>query len=219
MKISFLCSDAQHPVNKHLQHWIQLHQQNHQIELVRDKNELTGGELLFLISCSQFIDSEDRAKYSHTLVLHASDLPKGRGWSPHIWEIINGANTITLTLLEAEDEIDCGRIWGKKQLPLTPDMLWDEINAQLFAAELDLIDYAIENLSTIAPEEQSTQIAPNYYPKRTPEDSQIDPQKTIAEQFNTIRVCDPKRFPAYFELYGQRYNIILEKVNDEQAGY
>ncbi len=215
MKISFLCNDKQHPVNEPLQHWIHLNQHNHEIELVRDKNELTGGELLFLISCSQLIDSQDRAKYSHTLVLHASDLPRGRGWSPHIWEVINGANTITLTLLEAEDKIDSGRIWKKRQVPLTPDMLWDEINNQLFTAELELIDYAIANSDTIVPEEQATTIAPSYYPKRTPKDSQIDPQKTIVEQFNTIRVCDPKRFPAYFELNGQRYNIILEKVNDK----
>lgn len=219
MNISFLCSNTQHPVNEYLQHWINLNKHNHQVELVRDKNELTGGELLFLISCSQIIDSQDRAKYSHTLVLHASDLPRGRGWSPYIWEIINGANKITVTLLEAEDEIDSGRVWGKRQLPLTPDMLWYEINAQLFAAELELVDYAIANYSTIKPEEQTSTIEPSYYPKRTPKDSQIDPQKSIAEQFNTIRVCDPKRFPAYFELHGQRYNIILEKVNDDSTGH
>ena len=215
MKISFLCSNAQHPVNDYLRQWIIENQSTHQIELVRNKNALTGGELLFLISCSQVVNAQDRAQYSHTLVLHASDLPKGRGWSPHIWDIIKGANEITLTLLEAEDKIDSGRIWQKKLIPLTKDMLWDEINALLFAAELELVDYAIANCNSIIPAEQSTEIEPSYYPKRSPEDNRIDPHKTIAEQFNTLRVCDPKRFPAYFELHGKRYNIILEKPDDK----
>ncbi|WP_417596837.1 formyltransferase family protein [Oceanospirillum sp.] len=215
MKISFLCSNAQHPVNRYLQRWISANEHDYQIELVRDKNALTGGELLFLISCSQVVNTQDRAQYTYTLVLHASDLPKGRGWSPYIWDIINGAHEITVTLLEAEDKVDSGRIWQKKRVPLTEDMLWDEINNQLFAAELELIDYAVANFQTIQPETQSCQIEPTYYPKRSPEDSQIDPHKTIAEQFNTLRICDPKRFPAYFELHGKRYNIILEKADDK----
>jgi methionyl-tRNA formyltransferase len=55
----------------------------------------------------------DRAKYDSSLVLHASDLPAGRGWSPHIWAITNGAESVTLSLLEAEDQVDSGRIWKK----------------------------------------------------------------------------------------------------------
>lgn len=27
-----------------------------------------------------------------------------------------------------------------------------------------------------------------------------------------IRICDPDRFPAYFELHGHKYNIRLEKA-------
>lgn len=215
MKISLLCSDAQHPVNNYLQRWISENEDSHQIELVRDKKALTGGDILFLISCSQIINAEDRSLYTNTLVLHASDLPKGRGWSPHIWDIINGASEITLTLLEAEDKVDSGHIWQKKKIPITEDMLWNEINKQLFAAELELINYAVTNFQTIQPAAQSSQIEPSYYPKRSPKDSQIDPRKTIAEQFNTLRVSDPERFPAYFELHGKRYNIILEKADDK----
>jgi methionyl-tRNA formyltransferase len=54
-----------------------------------------------------------------------------------------------------------------------------------------------------------------YYPRRTPKDSEIDVFKTIAEQFDMIRVCDPNRFPAYFEFMGQRYILKLEKSNGQ----
>jgi methionyl-tRNA formyltransferase len=51
-----------------------------------------------------------------------------------------------------------------------------------------------------------------YYRKRTPEDSRIDPQRPIAEQFDLLRICDPGRYPAFFDLHGHRYRIRLDKL-------
>jgi len=139
-------------------------------------------------------------------------LPRGRGWSPHIWQIINGATVFTLTLLEAANEVDSGDIWQKLQITVRKDALWDEINREVFDAELKLMNFALENFDVVDPQAQSTAIEPTYYPKRSPIDSKIDPKKSIEEQFDLIRVCDPGRFPAYFELHGHKYKIQLEKV-------
>ena len=86
--------------------------------LVFDKADLQGGDILFLVSCSQMIREAERKKYKVTLVLHASDLPEGRGWSPHIWSILDGANQITVSLLEASDPVDSGAIWLKTKFTL-----------------------------------------------------------------------------------------------------
>ena len=66
----------------------------------------------------------------------------------------------------------------------------------------------------ICPAPQDASIEPSYYPRRTPADSQIDPSQSIASQFDRIRVCDPNRFPAFFELHGKKYKLILEKIDD-----
>ena len=66
-----------------------------------------------MISCSEKISKRVIAQFEHVLVLHASDLPKGRGWSPHIWEILNRSDHITLSLIEAAEQIDEGDIWKK----------------------------------------------------------------------------------------------------------
>lgn len=213
MRISFLCSDEQHPVNDHLLKWISEQQGQHQIELVRQKNELSGGDMLFLISCSEIIGSEDRSAYRASLVLHASDLPRGRGWSPHIWQIIAGANEVTVSLLEAEDKVDSGRIWRKVKSPIPKHALWDEINEHLFDLEIELINFAVSEFENVRPAEQDLSIETSYYPRRTPFDSKIDPDESIASQFDKIRVCDPNRFPAFFELHGQKYKVILEKMS------
>lgn len=214
MRISFLCSDQQHPVNDYLYRWIEQQQEPHQIDLIRSKDELPGGDILFLISCSEIVSAEERSFYRATLLIHASDLPQGRGWSPHIWQLLEGKEEITLSLLEAEDKVDSGRIWKKTKLLVSKHALWNEINKQLFEKEIELIDSAINEFDLIVPKPQEGNIVPTYYPRRTPADSQIDPLQSIASQFNKIRVCDPHRFPAFFEIHGKKYKIILEKISD-----
>ncbi len=214
MRITLLCSDLLHPVNQYLASWIEGNKHKYEISFVRTSKELPGGEILFLISCTEILSEADRAAYKSTLVLHASKLPSGRGWSPHIWEIIGGANQITVSLVEAEDDVDSGRLWHQITFPVPKDALWNEINNLLFDIEIRLIDLAIKEYKIISPVEQNQDIEPTYFPRRKPVDSKIDPELSIASQFDQIRVCDPARFPAYFELHGHRYKLILEKINN-----
>lgn len=214
MRISVLCSDKRHPVNRHLYDWISEWQGIHEIDLVRKKSDLSGGDVLFLISCSEILNSAERSTYRVCLVLHASDLPQGRGWSPHIWQIVGGAEEVTLSLLEADDKVDNGRIWKKVRVFVPKHALWDEINKLLFDAEIDLMNFAVREFEHVRPVEQDAGIPPSYYPRRSPGDSKIDPRLSIAAQFDSIRVCDPKRYPAYFELYGKKYKLVLEKIDD-----
>jgi methionyl-tRNA formyltransferase len=215
MKISFLCSDASHPVNAYLDRWISANVARHDITLARRKADLSGGDILFLVSCHEIIHDKVRASYRFTLVLHASDLPLGRGWSPHVWSILNGADTITLTLLEADEKVDSGRILRKLTIPVPKHALWNEINALIFWAEITLIDFAVDQIDQITPTVQGADVEPTYFRRRTPEDSRLDPNQSLAMQFDQIRVCDPNRFPAFFELHGYRYKLTLEKMHDE----
>jgi methionyl-tRNA formyltransferase len=209
-----LCSDEQHPVNEYLKRWMSAQHGHHQVVLVRKKGELSGGDILFLISCAEIVGAADRSAYRATLVLHASDLPRGRGWSPHIWQLIEGMDEITLSLLEAEDKVDSGRIWKKLKFPVPKHALWDEINTYLFDAEIKMIDFAVSEFKQIRPTAQDLKIKPTYYPRLTSADSLIDPAQSIASQFDKIRVCDPNRFPAFFELHGKKYKLTLEKIDD-----
>lgn len=219
MKISLLCSDDDHPVIGFLEEWSERNRDLHQIALVHQKKNLPGGDILFLISCSEILNVVDRGFYSACLVLHASKLPLGRGWSPHIWQIMGGAQEITLSLLEAEDKVDTGRIWHQIAFPVPRHALWDEINERLFSAEIELIDLAVREFGTVVPCAQDTTTKPTYYPRRVPDASRLDPERSIASQFDLIRVCDPTRFPAFFELHGRQYKLTLEKMNDQPSQY
>ncbi len=203
MKVSVLCSSSAHPVFRYLRKW------GKYSELVTSKDELSGGDILFLVSCTEIIGRETRDKYKKTLILHASDLPYGRGWSPHIWQILEGRNELVLSLLEAEDEVDTGAIWEKKKIRLEGHELYDEINHKLFTAEIELMDHAIANFGKTAPQPQTGPTS--YYPRRKPEDSRLDIEKPLQDQFNLLRVADPERFPCFFEHKGVKYILKIEK--------
>lgn len=215
MKITILCTVQNHPVVKYLQRWMEeISSKGHTVSLAFDKSELQGGDVLFLVSCGQIIRDAERKKYKATLVLHASDLPEGRGWSPHIWAILGGANHITVSLLEACEPVDTGAIWLKTKFTLEGHELLPEINAKLFEAELFLMSQAVEHFKTIEPVQQVGDSGP-YMRLRYPEDSKLDPNKTIMEQFNLLRVVDSQRYPAFFDYRGKRYLVKIEKVENE----
>jgi len=211
MKITILCSSKDHPVNLMLERWVDFYGAYHEIVLARNKSELVSGDVLFLISCGEIIKAEDRNKYKKTLVVHASDLPRGRGWSPHVWAIIEGAQKITVTLLEAEDKVDSGSVWKKIEFEVPKHSLSHEINELLFAAEYQLMSFAVEQFEHVKPTIQADMV-PSYYPKRDPRNSELDPDKSIASQFDLIRVSDPERFPAFFRMHGHTYKLTIEKI-------
>ena len=215
MRVSMLCSDTAHPIMPYLKNWQREYLRlGHQVDILSQSMQLASGDILFLVSCSEKIAQDVRKKFRHVLVLHASDLPKGRGWSPYIWEIISGSDQIVLSLIEAEDEIDTGKLWKKLDIPVPKFYLWDEINQALFLGELKLMSWAVQNHEEVTPKEQDKAVESTYWPKRTEQDSRVDINKTVAEQFDLLRVCDPERYPAFCEIGGRKYKLILERLDE-----
>ncbi len=215
MKITVLCTEPGHPVIPYLKSWQAIFVSNgHEVHLVFDKQDIPGGDILFLVSCGQLIGQVERERYRVALVLHASDLPRGRGWSPHIWTILKGDSEVTVCLLEAGEPVDSGAIWLRKQFSLEGHELLSEINEKLFRLELDLMTQAVEQFDHIKPRAQQGDSG-LYMHKRTPEDSRLDPDKTIAAQFDLLRVVDNQRYPAFMDYRGKRYTIKIDKVDND----
>jgi methionyl-tRNA formyltransferase len=212
MKICILCTDPQHPVNTWLERWAEEQRaESNQVSLLRDWRDAEGGDLLFLVSCHQIVSAAVREKFQRTLVLHASALPQGRGMSPHVWQILEGADRITVTLLDAVDELDRGDIWNQIEISFDGTELHTEIHALLFATELRLMTWAVRHVLSTQPRPQP-RLQESLYRKRVPEDSRIDPQRPLVEAFDLLRIADPDRYPVFFDHRGQRYRLRIEKM-------
>jgi len=216
LDISVLCTDASHPVMPWLRGWVaETGAHGHRVSLHTDKGTLGRGDLLFLVSCAQIIRQSERDRFGAVLVLHASSLPQGRGWSPHIWAIVGGAATITLCLLEARDPVDSGDVWLRTTFTLEGHELLPEINARLFAAELELMTRAVEAGGRLPGVPQSGD--PGAALRNRPGgDSRLDPLRPLADQFDVLRVVDNDRYPAFFEYRGHRYVLKIEKVTSPE---
>lgn len=202
--VHVLCSDRNHPVYKFLNIWCIARG----FELHTSPEQLNGGDTLFLVSCTHYIKKQLRDFYRRVWVIHESDLPKGRGWSPLAWQILEGRNEITVSLIEAEESIDSGGILRKEILKLDGHELYDEIQEKLFRVKAKLMDFAL----THSDEPLMPQFGPvSHYPKRTPADSKLDPNRTLSEQFDLLRICEP-RFPAFFEHRGHKYEVTIRKL-------
>ena len=113
MEITVFFSSKEHPVYPHLLRWQKKESDSHNIHLTNKITEIQNGDILFLIACGEIVKNDVRSRFKKTLCVHESDLPKGRGWSPVVYSILNNERKIFMTLFEAGDKIDSGDIWKK----------------------------------------------------------------------------------------------------------
>ena len=55
----------------------------------------------------------------------------------------------------------------------------------------------------------------SHYCRRRPADSQLAPERTLAEQFDLLRVVDNNRYPAFFEWRGRRYQLQIQYLDGD----
>lgn len=166
-------------------------------------------DITFFLSCEKYITASTRQKSRYNIVIHASDLPRGRGMSPATWQILAGHNKIKLTLFEVADKIDAGQIYLKNSFQLDGSELIDEWQEKLYCCLEKMAVKFLQNLKTIKPVRQ--QDLSTFYQRRTKADSQLNPDKTIAEQFNLWRVVDNEKYPAYFNYKKHKYVLKIYK--------
>lgn len=79
-------------------------------------NDLRAGDFCFYLSCSQIVPPHVLGRFRNNLVVHESDLPQGKGWSPLTWQILEGKNRIPVILFEATEKVDSGPIYAQEWL-------------------------------------------------------------------------------------------------------
>lgn len=176
--------------------------------LIHMHSDVENGDILCLLGCEKIFKFLE--KNTHNLVIHESNLPKGKGWSPLTWQILEGKNEIPITLFEAAIGVDSGQIYLQDIIYLKGNELNDEIKDFQGRATIDLIMRFINKYPEVESKEQIGE--ESFYPKRTPIDSELNIDLSIKEQFNLLRVCDNDRYPAWFEINGKRY--ILKIYNN-----
>lgn len=178
-------------------------------ELVREHPAVRVGWINFMLGCTRVTPPDVLERNLHNFVVHESDLPEGRGFAPAAWQILEGRKTITVCLLEAAHEADCGDIWLKENIELDGTELCGEWRDLQGKKTVQLCLRLIDDFPRIQPSPQKG--TPSHYPRRRPKDSQLNVDLSIREQFNLLRTVDNERYPAFFEINGTRYVLKINK--------
>lgn len=183
---------------------------NHEVEYVFNKTQIKVGDVCFLLSCSNIVEKKYLDLNKNNIVIHASDLPNGKGFSPLQWQILEGKNDIPLTLFEAVEGVDSGPYYLKDFIQYNGGELYNELRELLGIKIIEMSLKFVNEFVNLKPIEQNG--IETFFSRRRKKDDQIDPQKSIIELFNHFRIADNEKFPLFFVLNGQTYNIKIEKV-------
>lgn len=209
MKIQILCDNINSWIIPYAKELLdEIISLGHDTQLLHDSESVTEGDILIMLSCENIFKKLHLNK--NNLVVHESALPKGKGWSPLTWQVIEGKKEIPITLFEATSKVDAGHIYGQEVIKLDGTELVDDLRKKQGDATKKLIIDFVKNYPNVigVPQEGEE----SFYPRRGPDDSKLDLNKTLTEQFNLLRVCDNDRYPAWFEKDGSKYIIKIFKA-------
>lgn len=175
------------------------------------KDKIPCLRICFCLSFGEVVNKEFRSQFDHTLVVHESDLPHGKGWSPLTWQILEGKNKVPVTLIEAEDRVDSGVIYAQRWLDFQGHELIDELREGQARATHELCRWFVDHYLESVAEGRAQKGEESFYTRRGSKDSELDPDKTLAEQFDLLRVVDNERYPAFFNHCGQQYRLSVTK--------
>jgi methionyl-tRNA formyltransferase len=209
-----IITDRDSWINKRLASWEQaLSELGHIVKHVHEVTKLAGGEICFILSFSQIIREEHLALHKHNLVVHESNLPNGKGWSPLTWQIILGENHIPITLFEANaTKVDAGKIYLQDMIHLEGHELIEEIRDAQVNKTIELCQAFLAKYPKIISNGVEQHGQETFFKRRKPEDSELELLKSIEENFNLLRVVDNDKYPAFFYRNGIKYFLRISKA-------
>ena len=177
--------------------------------LARNHDDIPIGDIAFYLGCTHITPAKVLARNKRNLVVHESNLPEGRGFSPLTWQILEGKNIIPFCLLEAGSKVDAGAVILRDELHFHGYELIDEMRTAQAEMTLLLCKRFLDAPSPVTGDPQEGK--GSTYPRRRARDSRLDPERSIADQFSLLRVVDNERYPAFFELDGNSYELKISK--------
>lgn len=143
-----------------------------------------------------------------TLIIHDSLLPKYRGFAPMNWAIIKGEKETGVTLFHIADGVDCGPIVDQMSTPIDENDTAKTVDERIIKLYQEIM---VKCLATFEAGEVKAvpqdEAQATYTCKRTPEDGEIDWNKSAVEIHNLIRGLTQPFPGAYTRLNGKKLTL------------
>lgn len=212
LKVNFLFDRTNNWINKFIIS-NKIIRKNVLIKKYFDYRKIKNQEIVFVLSYTKKLPKKFLNQNKLILIIHESRLPKGKGFSPVQWQILENKNKIVVSLILASNMIDSGEIILKDKLEFNGTELYEEIREKQALANLRLINKFLINYPKFKKNKQKG--TSTYYRRRIPEDSEININKNIKSQINLFRISNNNAWPSYFIYKNKKYILKIYKKNYE----
>lgn len=168
-------------------------------------------DVLFILNYMKIIKEKILIQNKLNLVVHESNLPRGKGFAPVQWQVLNGKSLIPVKLIEATKEFDSGSIFGETSFRIKKTSLNDEIRKLQAEATIKIISEFLKKYPKIKSKKQIGKVT--FFRRRKPEDSELDPNKSIIENFDLMRISNNKDYPSFFNYKKETFFLKIYKKN------
>ena len=211
-KITFLLDENNNWIEGYIKKIFSIKNSKFYFKFVKDYKKIKNQNVVFIINYTKILPKSFLIQNDLNLVVHASNLPKGKGFAPIQWEILNNKNKFNICLIKAEEKVDSGGVIEENFFYLKGH----ELNTEIRKIQADQTIKIIKKFLKKYPKFKLTQQkgASTYFRRRQKKDSKLNVNKSLKSSFNLLRIVDNDKYPAFFEYKKKKYIIKIFKYDN-----
>jgi len=208
-KVTFLLDKRNNWIEKYLLNFDFGLKNKFRFRILKNYRLIKDEDILFILSYTKILPEDFLNKNKLNLIVHASKLPKDRGFAPVQYQILKGKNLIDISLLEAAKKVDAGDIFLRGKFKLKKNDLHYEIRKKQAEATFNIIKKFLQKYPNVKKNKQKGKS--NFNKRRYSDSNQLNINKSIKSQFNILRISDNENFPTQMKIYNTNYILKIYK--------
>jgi len=201
-KVAFLFDKSNNWLSSYFSNY-RVDRSNVEIKLFFDAEEIENYDVVFILGYTKILPKDFLLRNGLNLVVHGSDLPKGKGFAPIQWQLLEGKDEIKISLIEALENVDSGDVLLQDTIYFDGTELYEKIREKQVEATIKIVTKFINLYPNYDRKKQVGE--ESFYPKRTTLDGELDIKKSIIDNFNLLRIGNNDGWPSFFHYKGKKY--------------
>lgn len=208
-KVTFLLDKTNIWIEKYLLNFTFNLEKKFRFKISKNYKSIKNEDIVFILSYTKILTERFLKKNKLNLIVHASNLPRDRGFAPVQYQVLRGKNVIDISLLEAAKKVDAGDIFLKSKFKLKKTDLSEEIRNKQAQATFSIIKKFLKKYPKVKKNKQKGKS--NFNKRRYYDSNKLDINKSIKSQFNILRVSDNELYPTHITFNNIDYILKIYK--------
>ncbi len=170
---------------------------NYPVSLARKHSEVKKGDILFILGCKNLLNKSVLIKNKFNLVIHESNLPKGKGMNPVSNQILKNKKKIICSMFNATQKMDSGPIVLKDSFKVKRDDFYEDWR---FKQGMTTVKMCLKFLSLKRIVLKKQKGKPTFFKKLNNKMFEINVNSSIKKQHQILQAADFKKFVPFFKI-------------------